>query len=78
MKYGPISFDDTVLKGKPLFTGTSVTVQTLFEYIEDGKTLDRFLTDYPAVNKKQVVEVVQMAKLLITSEDILKVKFTND
>lgn len=77
MKYGAITTGEE-LQGRPLFENTSVPVQAMFEYLEDGRSIDRFLEDYPAVNKTQVVEVLQMAKLLITSEDILKAKFSND
>jgi uncharacterized protein (DUF433 family) len=76
MKYGAISIDPAAHHGKPVFQGTPVTVQTLFEYLEDGKSLDKFLTDYPAVNLKDAVEVLQMAKLAITSEKILKENFS--
>ena len=32
-----------VLSGTPVFAGTRVPVQTLFEYLEAGDTLDDFL-----------------------------------
>jgi uncharacterized protein (DUF433 family) len=76
MDYGAISLDGTTSNGKPVFKGTPVTVQTLFEYLEDGKSLEKFLNDYPAVNKKDAVEVLQMAKLAITTEKILKENFS--
>ncbi len=77
MKYGAITTGEQA-QGRPVFENTNVPIQVLFEYLEDGKSIDRFLEDYPAVNKKQAVEVIQMATLLITSEDILKEKFPND
>lgn len=77
MKYGVITTGEQ-LQGRPVFENTNVPVQALFEYFEDGKSVNRFLEDYPAVNKKQAAEVIQMARLLITSEDILKAKFSND
>jgi uncharacterized protein (DUF433 family) len=76
MKYGAISIDPVAHHGKPVFEGTPVTVQTLFEYLEDGKSLDKFLADYPSVNLKDAVEVLQMAKLAITTEKILKENFS--
>jgi uncharacterized protein (DUF433 family) len=75
MNYGPINFEANSANGKPVFTGTDVPVQAFFEYLEAGKSLDRFLEDYPAVNKKDVIEVLQMAKKTITSEKILKENF---
>lgn len=75
MKYGVISTDDDVLQGRPVFENTNVPVQTMFEYLEDGKSIERFLNDYPAVNQKQAVDVIRMAKMLITSQHILKENF---
>jgi uncharacterized protein (DUF433 family) len=68
MKFGPISFDDGVLNGKPVFDGTSISVQTLIEYLEDGKSIDRFVEDYPAVNKKDVIETLQIMKRILSSQ----------
>jgi uncharacterized protein (DUF433 family) len=76
MTYGIIDIDPATMHGQPIFTGTSVTVQTLFEYLEDSKSLERFLSDYPAVNKKDAIEVLQMAKVAVTSEKVLKEYFS--
>ena len=75
MQYGAINIDPTTDDSKPVFNGTDVTVQTLFEYLEDGKSLEKFLNDYPAVNLKDAVEVLQMAKLAVTTEKILRENF---
>ena len=40
MKYGPINIDPETMSGTPVFTGTRVPVQSLFDYIETGETLD--------------------------------------
>jgi uncharacterized protein (DUF433 family) len=76
MQFGAISIEPSVGHGKPVFRNTEITVQTLFEYLEDGKTLEKFLNDYPAVNKKDAFEVLQMAKLAVTTEKILKENFS--
>jgi uncharacterized protein (DUF433 family) len=78
MKYGAISIDASTLKGTPVFSGTDVPVQAFFEYLEDGRSMEKFLKDNPSVNKKDAVEVLQMAKSLITSEEILRNNFSGD
>ncbi|MFQ5662919.1 MAG: DUF433 domain-containing protein, partial [Terriglobia bacterium] len=35
--------DPEVLGGTPVFVGTRVPVQSLFDYLEGGETLDEFL-----------------------------------
>lgn len=76
MIYGAISVDAGTLNGKPVFKDTEVPVQAFFEYLEAGKSMDKFLNDYPAVNQKDAVEVLQMAKVAVTSEKILSNNFT--
>lgn len=63
------------MKGAPLFQGTDVPVKAFFEYLEAGKSVEKFLNDYPSVNKKDVVEILQMAKLALTNEKFLKANF---
>jgi uncharacterized protein (DUF433 family) len=57
-----ISVDPEIMHGTPCFTGTRVPVQTLLDYIEEGDTLDRFLGDFPVVNRDQAVRFLELAK----------------
>ena len=45
-----ISTDPEVLGGVPVFNGTRVPVQTLFEYLDDNYTLDEFVECFPSVS----------------------------
>jgi uncharacterized protein (DUF433 family) len=78
MKYGPIVIEHGKMNGTPLFQGTDVPVKAFFEYMEDEKSVQRFLDDYPAVNRKDIIELLQMAKLALTSEKVLKENFTSE
>ena len=53
------------------FIGTRVPVQTLFDYIETGETLDEFLENFPSVKKEFAIQVLQMAEKSVTNEKIL-------
>ena len=57
----PISVDPEVMSGKPVFLGTRVPVDTLFNYILDGNTLDEFLDDFPTVKREDAVNVLEFA-----------------
>lgn len=63
------------MHGTPVFQGTDVPVKAFFEYLEDEKPVDKFLRDYPAVNRKDINELLQMAKHAVTDENILKTQF---
>ena len=77
MKYGPITIDSERMKGTPLFEGTDVPVKAFFEYLEDQKSVQKFLDDYPSVNRKDINELLQMAKLALTNEKVLRENFSS-
>ncbi|HEY5392925.1 MAG TPA: DUF433 domain-containing protein [Hanamia sp.] len=75
MNYGPINIDPETMGGTPVFTGTRVPIQALFDYIETGETLNEFLENFPSVEKEFAIQVLQMAGKSITSEKILDENF---
>ena len=50
-----INIDDDILGGQPVFTGTRIPVETLFDCLEEGIPLEEFLEEFPTVTKDQVV-----------------------
>lgn len=64
-----IQRSNDILGGTPVFAGTRVPVQTLFDYLEEGDSLNEFLDDFPAVSKEQAVRVLEkMKESLLTQE----------
>jgi len=57
-----IESKDEVLGGTPVFEGTRVPVQNLFDYIEGGDTIEVFLTDFPTVSKSQIIQLLEQLK----------------
>ena len=57
-----INRSDDILGGTPVFAGTRVPVQTLFDYLEEGDNLDEFLDDFPAVSKEHAIKVLEKIK----------------
>ena len=55
---GHISVDADVLGGTPCFTGTRVPVRNLFDYLEDGSSIDEFLEAFPSVSREQVIGIL--------------------
>ena len=54
--------DPEILSGTPVFVGTRVPVQSLFDYIEGGETLDEFLHQFPSVTRDQAVAALGLAR----------------
>lgn len=57
--------DKDILGGTPVFRGTRVPVQTLFEYLEAGETLEDFLEGFPTVTREAALAALEEAKELL-------------
>jgi uncharacterized protein (DUF433 family) len=54
--------DPRILGGTPVFVGTRVPVQSLFDYLEGGETLDEFLRQFPSVKREQAIAALDLAR----------------
>lgn len=59
-----ITRDPEVMHGTPVFRGTRVPVQTLFDYIENGDSLDEFVDGFPTISRDLAVQVLEECKAL--------------
>ncbi|MBM4166867.1 MAG: DUF433 domain-containing protein [Ignavibacteria bacterium] len=75
MNYNAINIDPEILGGTPVFVGTRVPIQAMFDYLEDGEPLEEFLENFPTVSKEQAIEVLHLAEKFITSEKVLDENF---
>jgi uncharacterized protein (DUF433 family) len=62
-----IHIDKDVQSGQPVFAGTRVPIDTLFDHLEAGVSLDEFLDDFPSVTREQAVSLLEIANRLLTS-----------
>lgn len=51
-----------IMSGTPVFRGTRVPVQSLFDYLKAGDPLDTFLDDFSSVTREQALAVLEYAK----------------
>tara|TARA_Y100000031_G_scaffold29081_1_gene32190 strand:- start:176 stop:397 length:222 start_codon:yes stop_codon:yes gene_type:complete len=54
--------DPEILGGTPVFVGTRVPVQSLFDYLESGETVDEFLRQFPSVKREQALAALEIAR----------------
>ena len=59
--------DKDIAGGVPVFKGTRVAVQTLFDYLEDS-SLEEFLDGFPSVSRVQAEAVIEQAAAKSLSE----------
>jgi uncharacterized protein (DUF433 family) len=60
-----ITKDPETMLGIPVFRGTRVAVQTLFEYLAGGETLEDFLEGSPTVSRDLAISALEEAKQLL-------------
>ncbi len=59
--------DPGILGGTPVFLGTRVPAQTLFDYLEAGDSLDEFLHQFPSVTREQAVAALELARAALVT-----------
>jgi uncharacterized protein (DUF433 family) len=71
-----INIDSDILSGQPVFKGTRVPVESLFDHLEAGVSLDEFLDDFPTVSKTQAIGLLDIANKLMTSKNVAQLYAT--
>lgn len=62
--------DPEIQGGTLVFVGTRVPVQSLFDYLKGGETLDEFLRQFPTVKREQAIAALEIASdALLTRAD---------
>lgn len=54
-----ISVSDDIQGGLPVFSGTRVPIQVMFDFLEDGYTIEDFVEQHPTVSREQAVAVLE-------------------
>ena len=57
--------DPEIMHGIPVFRGTRVPVQTMFDYLEGGDSLEDFLEGFPTVTRTLALQALEEAKNLL-------------
>ena len=57
-----ITINPKIMHGAPCFAGTRVAVQTFFDHLEAGYTIDGFLEEFPTVARQQVARLLEVLR----------------
>jgi uncharacterized protein (DUF433 family) len=60
--------DPEILGGTPVFRGTRVPLQALFDSLEGGETLEEFLQGFPSVTREMAIAALEQAQQLLSAE----------
>ena len=68
MKNEIIEINSEKVSGMPVFAGTRVPINNLFDYLESDETPEDFLEGFPPVTREQSVAVLEMAEQSLIKE----------
>lgn len=57
-----ISCNPNILGGTPVFAGSRVPVESLFDYLKRGHSIEYFLEQFPTVKREQVERLIDEAE----------------
>lgn len=66
-----INVDAEIMGGMPVFAGTRVPIQSFFDYIETGETLEEFLLDFPSVQRQQVFGLLELSQRMLSASTLM-------
>ncbi|MBD3407858.1 MAG: DUF433 domain-containing protein [Candidatus Lokiarchaeota archaeon] len=53
--------DPEVMMGKPVITGTRITVEMILDKLAAGETIDQILEDYPQLTRESILAALSFA-----------------
>ncbi len=65
-----ITIDADIQSGQAVFKGTRVPIESMFDHLEAGITLDQFLLDFPTVNREQATALLDWANKLFNIKNL--------
>jgi uncharacterized protein (DUF433 family) len=57
-----IKIDDDIPGGTPLFKGTRVPIQNLFDYLNAGESINEFLADFDCIPRNYCIAIARKFK----------------
>jgi len=66
-----ITFDQNVLRGKPVIRGLRVSVEMILELLAKGSTRQEILEDYPVLEPEDIQAALTYAQQLVAGEVVL-------
>lgn len=63
-----IHTDPEILSGEPVFRGTRVPLQNLFDYLKEGPSMDDFLEGFPGVSRESAVTALEEAQAALVAK----------
>ena len=65
-----ITFDNQILKGKPIIRGMRISVELILELLAKGSTENEILEDYPVLEPEDIRAALYYAHQMVAREQV--------
>ncbi len=69
MRQTQIISNPEILSGKPVISGTRISVELILDRVASGMSVKEILTDYPHLTKQQIQAAISYAKNLVVKKN---------
>jgi uncharacterized protein (DUF433 family) len=63
-----IQSDPSIMMGKPVITGTRITVELILEKLAAGETIDQILDEHPRLTREAVLAALDFAAKVLKAD----------
>lgn len=69
-QFAAITVHPEIQDGAPVFSGTRVRIETFYDFLKVGVSVNEFLDEFPSITRDQVLEVYDLVNRHITPDQI--------
>ncbi len=66
-----ITYNPKIFGGKPIIKGTRISVEFILELLASGMTPEEIVKEYPQLDKKDILAVLDFAVKIVKKEEIV-------
>jgi uncharacterized protein (DUF433 family) len=68
--FSAITINPEIQDGAPVFSGTRVRVETFYDFMRIGVSVNEFLNEFPSITRDQAMEVHGLVEQHVTVDQI--------
>ena len=69
-QFASITVHPEIQDGAPVFSGTRVRIETFYDFLKVGVSVNEFLDEFPSITRDQVLEVYELVNRHYTPDQI--------
>jgi len=67
-----VQVDPEIPGGQAVFKGTRVPVETIFNYLESGESMERFLSELLCVSREKALSVLETESKIVSNRNFIR------